>query len=156
MRGCSCLALAEDQEQPLLERVNFAGIMGMIDDEFAMKRIGGLFRRVRRGGDGRGPEGLTPEGELAACRAELRSQQQLVARVVEEQLRPALRGLGTPILNVEDLTQSQRDYLARWAEWGRSAARRSSGAGRSLGVQDEPAGRRKSWASAKNSGASYR
>ncbi len=108
------LALAEDQEQPLLERVNFAGIMGMIYDEFAMKRIGGLFRRVRRGGDGRGPEGLTPEEELAVCRAELRSQQQLVARLVEEQLRPALRGLGTPILNVEDLTESQRDYLARY------------------------------------------
>ena len=41
------LALAEDPEQPLLERVKFAGIMGMIYDEFAMKRIGGLFRKVQ-------------------------------------------------------------------------------------------------------------
>ncbi len=41
------LALAEDPEQPLLERVKFAGIMGMIYDEFAMKRIGGLFRQAR-------------------------------------------------------------------------------------------------------------
>ena len=49
------LALAEDQEQPLLERVKFAGIMGMIHDEFAMKRIGGLFRQVRRNGAGTGP-----------------------------------------------------------------------------------------------------
>jgi polyphosphate kinase len=30
------LALAADPEQPLLERVKFAGIMGMIYDEFAM------------------------------------------------------------------------------------------------------------------------
>ena len=44
------LALAEDPEQPVLERVKFAGIMGMIYDEFAMKRIGGLLRQVRRGG----------------------------------------------------------------------------------------------------------
>jgi polyphosphate kinase len=107
------LALAEDQEQPLLERVNFAGIMGMIYDEFAMKRIGGLLRKARGEGK-RGPEGMTPGEELAACRAELRSQQQLVARLVEEQLRPALRDRGTPILNVEDLDSSQRCYLARY------------------------------------------
>src|SRR5215469_5438651 len=78
------LALAEDPDQPLLERVNFAGIMGMIYDEFAMKRIGGLFRRVRRDERRRGPEGLTAAEELAACRTELRSQEQLVARLVEE------------------------------------------------------------------------
>ena len=39
------LALAEDPEQPVLERVKFAGIMGMIYDEFAMKRIGGCSGR---------------------------------------------------------------------------------------------------------------
>ena len=89
------LALAEDPEQPLLERVKFAGIMGMIYDEFAMKRIGGLLRRVRPGGSKRGPEGLTPAELLEACRAELGSQQALVARLVEEQLRPALLDLGT-------------------------------------------------------------
>ena len=36
------LSLAEDPEAPLLERVKFAGIMGMIYDDFAMKRLGGL------------------------------------------------------------------------------------------------------------------
>ena len=108
------LALAEDPEQPLLERVKFAGIMGMIYDEFAMKRIGGLLRRVRPGGSKRGPEGLTPAELLEACRAELGSQQALVARLVEEQLRPALLDLGTPILDAGDLDSSQRDFLARY------------------------------------------
>src|SRR5271165_6742202 len=75
------LALAEDPEQPLLERVKFAGIMGMLYDEFAMKRIGGLLRRARKEGRSRGTEGLTVAEELAACRAGLRSQQQLVARL---------------------------------------------------------------------------
>jgi len=108
------LALAEDPEQPLLERVKFAGIMGMIYDEFAMKRIGGLFRKGQKGEVRRGAEGLTPAGELEACRAELRSQQVLVARLVEEQLRPALRELGTPIVDVRDLDPSQRDFAARY------------------------------------------
>jgi polyphosphate kinase len=108
------LALAEDPEQPLLERVKFAGIMGMLYDEFAMKRIGGLVWQVRNGGGRRGPEGLTPAEVLEACRAELRSQQELVATLVEEQLRPALRDLGTQIVDVGDLDPSQRDYLARY------------------------------------------
>jgi len=108
------LALAEDRRQPLLERVKFAGIMGMIYDEFAMKRIAGLFRQVRRNEGRRGPEGLTPPEVLAACRADLRSQQESVARLVEEQLRPALRDLGIPILDAGDLDASQRDFLARY------------------------------------------
>ncbi|MEV4701976.1 polyphosphate kinase 1 [Actinoplanes sp. NPDC049316] len=108
------LALAEDPAQPLLERVKFAGIMGMIYDEFAMKRLGGLFRRVRRDPPRRGPDGLTPAEELAACRAELRAQQETVAGVVEKQLRPALRDLGAPIVDVGDLEPAQRDDLARY------------------------------------------
>ena len=108
------LALAEDPEQPLLERVKFAGIMGSIYDEFAMKRIGGLLRKAEKGNRKRGPEGLTPAEELKACRAELRSQQELVATLVEEQLRPALCDLGTPILDIGDLDSSQRDFLARY------------------------------------------
>jgi len=108
------LALAEDPQEPLLERVKFAGIMGMIYDEFAMKRIGGLLRRVRRDEFRRGPDGLTPAEVLEACRTELRSQQESVARLVEGQLRPALRDLGTPILEVGDLDPPQRDFLARY------------------------------------------
>lgn len=54
------LALAEDPEQPVLERVKFAGIMGMIYDEFAMKRIGGLVRKGRKGERRRGSGGMTP------------------------------------------------------------------------------------------------
>ncbi len=42
------LALAEDPNLPLLERVKFAGIMGMLYDEFAMKRMGGLKRKIEK------------------------------------------------------------------------------------------------------------
>ena len=108
------LALAEDPDQPLLERVKFAGIMGMIYDEFAMKRIGGLIRKGQGGESRRGPDGLSKDEVLKACRAELRSQQELVGRLMEEQLRPALRDLGTPILDVGNLDPSHQDFLARY------------------------------------------
>ena len=106
------LALAEDAGQPLLERVKFAGIMGMIYDEFAMKRIGGLCRQVQNGNQRPGPDGLTPTQELNASRAELRAQEALVARLVDEELRPALLALGIPIRDVADIDAAQRDYLA--------------------------------------------
>ena len=86
----------------------------MICDEFAMKRIGGLFRQVRKNEGRHRPEGLTPSEVLQDCRAELRSQQESVAGLVEKQLRPALRDLGNPILNTGDLEPSQRDFLARY------------------------------------------
>ena len=108
------LALAEDREQPLLERVKFAGIMGMIYDEFAMKRIGGLHRQVQGGDLKPGPDGLTPAQELAACRAELRSQQTQVARLVEEELRPALSDAGLPIRDLASLQPAERAALARY------------------------------------------
>lgn len=116
------LALAEDPAQPLLERVKFAGIMGMIYDEFAMKRIGGLFRQLGKGKSARGPDGLTPAEVLEVCRTELRSQQELVARLVDDRLRPALRELGSPILNIADLDGAQRGYLAGTSRrrWNRS------------------------------------
>ena len=90
------LALAEDPGQPLLERVKFAGIMGMIYDEFAMKRIGGLFRQARKGWARRGPDGLTSAEVLEACRAELRSQQQLVAAAGGRAVAPRAARPGTP------------------------------------------------------------
>ena len=43
------LELAEDAEVPLLERVRFAWILGMLHDEFFMKRISGMKRRMAKG-----------------------------------------------------------------------------------------------------------
>ena len=60
---------ALNESNPLLERVKFAGIMGMLYDEFAMKRTGGLLRQARKGWSKRGPGGLTSAEVLEACRA---------------------------------------------------------------------------------------
>jgi polyphosphate kinase len=105
------LALAEDPAQPLLERVKFAGIMGMIFDEFAMKRMGGLHRRIQNHETQPGPDGLTPVEELAACRAELHAQSRLVDRLVASELRPALASAGIPIRDVEGLDDTERAHL---------------------------------------------
>ena len=110
------LALAEDPGLPLLERVKFAGIMGMLYDEFAMKRIGGLKRRIEKGKKKKKPShgGLTPEEELRACRNELYKQARRVSRLVRDELRPALAAAAIPILEYTQLDKKQRDYMQRY------------------------------------------
>jgi polyphosphate kinase len=66
------LELAEDGEVPLLERAKFAGILGMLHDEFFMKRIAGLKRQVRQGVDKPPLDGPTPVEVLEDCRVAIR------------------------------------------------------------------------------------
>jgi polyphosphate kinase len=112
------LALAEDPDLPLLERVKFAGIMGMLYDEFAMKRMGGLKRKIekrkRKGKKKLSPDGLSAEGELEACRDELRKQARLVSRLVTNKLRPDLAAAGIPILEYAELSDKQQKQMQRY------------------------------------------
>ena len=105
------LNLAEDPEAPLLERVKFAGIMGMIYDEFAMKRLGGLRRLMQKKKHRLSPDGLKHSEELQLCRRELTRQWGILVDLVQHQLRPALKAEGIPILDHKDLSASQKDEL---------------------------------------------
>ena len=112
------LALAEDPDLPLLERIKFAGIMGMLYDEFAMKRMGGLKRKIEKRKRKRkkklSPDGLSAEEELQACREELRKQARLVSRLVTNKLRPALAEAGIPILEYNELNDKQKKQMQRY------------------------------------------
>jgi polyphosphate kinase len=105
------MALAEDRTIPLLERVKFAGIVGMLYDEFAMKRIGGLRRRIERKNTSLSPEGRTPREELQLCREELERQTRMLCRVVEKEIRPALAEAGIALKNYDQLTTDERAWL---------------------------------------------
>ena len=110
------LALAEDPELPLLERVKFAGIMGMLYDEFAMKRLGGIKRKIEKGKKKKklSHGGLSPEEELVACRKELCKQAQLVCRLLQDELRPALAAAGIPIMDFSQLSKQQQAKMQRY------------------------------------------
>ncbi len=105
------LALVEDPGLPLLERVKFAGIMGMLHDEFFMKRIGGLKRQLKSGREHRSLDGRTADEELRECRAEIRRQIDSLSRVLNQEIRPALAGEGLGILDYRDLTPAQREKV---------------------------------------------
>jgi polyphosphate kinase len=109
------LALAEDCELPLFERIKFAGIMGMLHDEFFMKRMSGIKRKMRKRPDKRSLDGRTPAEELVACRAEIVDQCDILERVVEQEIRPALAQEKLPLLAWGDLDGATRVLLREYS-----------------------------------------
>src|SRR6201995_1927293 len=61
---------AEDEENPLLERVKFLSILGSNLDEFFMVRVAGLAPQLDAGSTEPSPDGLTPRVQLVAIRRE--------------------------------------------------------------------------------------
>ena len=108
------LAQVEDPALPLLERVKFAGIMGMLHDEYFMKRAGGLKRHIQRGDDTFSIDGRRPIEEFAACRAEILEQVDILARAMRDDIRPQLRAAGIAILDWQELKDKQREQLRQY------------------------------------------
>ncbi len=108
------LALAADDELPLFERVKFVGIMGMLHDEFFMKRMSGLKREIARKVAKLSIDGRRPEEERAACREELLVQRRELDEIFEERLLPALGREDIPILRHENLDGEQKSYLREY------------------------------------------
>lgn len=111
--ACRVLELACDPSLPVLERVKFSGVMGMLHDEFFTKRMGGLKQKVNKGTMKLSPDGRTPGEELAACREEVRKQMIALSRLMNEEILPALSAAGIPIFSYDDLNEMQKEHLAK-------------------------------------------
>jgi polyphosphate kinase len=114
------LAMAGDEDVPLLERVRFAGIVGMLHDEFAMKRISGVKRRVEKGSRRVSPGGLTADELFYSVRDELLDQDAILSQIIQDELRPLLTAEGLPIADYDGLSEEQqtslRDYFRESVE----------------------------------------
>ncbi len=108
------LELARDPEVPLLERVKYAGILGMLHDEFFMKRMSGLKRQIQRGIVKLSLDGRTPREEYDDCREEILAQVDELSEVLGEQIRPALADVGFPIVNYRDLPRDQKSEISAY------------------------------------------
>jgi polyphosphate kinase len=114
------LAMAGDEAIPLMERVRFAGIVGMLHDEFSMKRLSGLKGRVEKGSRRISPGGSTAGELFQSVREELADQDAILSRIIQGELRPLLAAEGLPIVDYDDLSKkhqrSLRDYFKRSVE----------------------------------------
>ena len=94
---------ADDESNPLLERMKFLSIVGSNLDEFFMVRVAGLKKQVDARVVDVPPDGMTPAEQLAAIR-KLASQIMAQARVcLQEDLLPALHKAGIHVLNYDEL-----------------------------------------------------
>src|SRR3982751_1016428 len=92
------LELAEDEQQPLLERVRFAAIFTSNLDEFFMVRVAGLKRRIAAGLAVRAASGMMPHETLEAIWSKARDLSERHARLFTERLVPELTEAGIELV----------------------------------------------------------
>ena len=107
---------AEDEGNPLLERVKFLAITASNLDEFFEVRIAGLMQRIEDGHGEPGPDGLAPvqvRDQLARLTHEFVEAQY---RCWNERLLPALAEQQVRVLSVSDLTPEQQSFVADYCD----------------------------------------
>src|SRR6201987_5704961 len=102
---------AEDEHNPLLERVKFLAISASNLDEFFEVRVAGLLQRIEEGFVDSGPDALTAaqERELIA-----RETHDFVAAQYEtwnDRLLPALARENIHVLSLNDLDSEQEAFI---------------------------------------------
>lgn len=105
---------AQDESNPLLERVKFLSIVGSNLDEFFMVRVAGLKRQEEAGSVEVGPDGLLPAEQLDAIRTEVSNLLASASRCYRRQLEPALVSAGIKILLVSELNEQQQRRATKY------------------------------------------
>ncbi|MEY3406754.1 MAG: hypothetical protein RLZZ556_826 [Actinomycetota bacterium] len=108
------LELAEDENLPLLERVNFASIFASNLDEFFMVRVAGLKRRIATGLAVISSSGFSPEEVLSHISRAAHQLQERHAKVFLEKLQPALAEKRIQIVSWDSLDDSEKENLAEY------------------------------------------
>ncbi len=105
------LALAEQPDQPLLERVKFLAIFSSNMDEFFQVRVAGLKDQLAAG-IGTAPDGLSVSEQLRAIRAAVDRLLERRRAVFLEQLLPGLAEHGICLAEWSTLNASDREWAA--------------------------------------------
>jgi polyphosphate kinase len=104
---------AEDEANPLLERVKFLAILGSNLDEFFMVRVAGLAAQMDAGSVEAGPDGMSPRAQLVAIRREYKRLLNESHRCLEK-LLPLLQEEGIFIHDHADMNASQLRGAAKY------------------------------------------
>lgn len=112
------LAQAEDDRVPLLERAKFCAIFASNTDEFFMKRVGLIKRRLANPAtrDHVTPDGLTLDALLTRSRDVIMAQTERLTNVWENDLKPSLAEAGIRIMRYNDVSKAARASLDAWYE----------------------------------------
>ena len=113
---------AQNEANPLLERLKFLAITASNLDEFFMVRVGSLNMMVEQGASGTDAAGLTPPEQMAAIRERCQQMVKDQYDILLNQLEPRLKQEGIVRQHRQELTEKQYQVLQNVIE---EEARRS-------------------------------
>src|SRR6185503_3272673 len=105
------LALAEDNDVPLLERAKFCAIFSQNLDEFFQVRVAGLKDQLSAGLGATAPDGLSPLDQLRATRERVEDLSRRLQSCFVDDVAPALARAGVVLSDWDELDDVDRDYL---------------------------------------------
>ncbi|WP_029251980.1 RNA degradosome polyphosphate kinase [Paraoerskovia marina] len=108
------LELAEDDRQPMLERVRFLSIFASNLDEFFMVRVAGLKRRIATGLAVTAASGLSPREVLEAISVRAQDLMARHAQVFRDSVQPALASEGITLVHWDELEAKEQDRLHKF------------------------------------------
>ncbi len=107
------MALAEQSDIPLMERVRFLAIWANNFDEFFMVRVAGLMEQIAHGVRGSSPDGMSATEQLVAIRSVARGQYDRASRLFTDELAPGLAKSGILLSDYAALDGEDREYVDR-------------------------------------------
>ena len=102
------LSEAQDENNPLLQRVKFLSIFGSNMDEFFMVRVSGIRKLVETNVAEISPDGMTSREQLAAIRKRALELYKAAHYCYHHELLPQLEKIGVHILDYKKLNDAQR------------------------------------------------
>jgi polyphosphate kinase len=107
------LAIAEDDQAPLLERAKFLAIVAENLDEFFQVRLAGIREQVAAGVGSSSPDGLTPSEQMRLARGQASDLLDRESRIFLGAVAPALAASGIRLSDWAELDADDRDHLDR-------------------------------------------
>jgi polyphosphate kinase len=104
---------AQDESNPLLERVKFLSILGSNLDEFFMVRVAGLYSQMESGILETGPDGMSPAAQLEAIRS-VYTKLFSDAHKCRKELFHELKRHGILVLDYGELSEAQQEAARRY------------------------------------------
>ncbi len=102
---------AQDEHNPLLERIKFLAIFGSNMDEFFMVRVSGIRKQVEAHILDVTADGLMPRDVLAAIRKQANELYNAAQHCLHQKLLPRLEKSGVHVLDYAKLNRSQQEKL---------------------------------------------
>ena len=102
---------AQNEKNPLLERVKFLSIFGSNMDEFFMIRVSGIIKQVELRILEKSPDGLTPPEALVAIRKQSLELYNEALSCYQSEILPQLDKAGIHVLNYGNLNKTQKERI---------------------------------------------